>query len=250
MTADLRRPGTATRPDGAGEVLSWRWPETGRVVMVVTDRSQLPPGRDLVDVVAAALEGGAHAVLARERDLPGEQRRTLVAALSALCTSAGAALLVSGPVPAGVPVSGIHLARDEPVPRTGQGRLHAGLLVGRSCHDLPELLRAGRERLDHVTLSPVAATASKPGYGPALRPEGLRELLTALHDGQDLPVPRVLALGGVDPTNAGRWVEASADGVAVMGAVMRSSDPAETVRRVVRALDMAVPIAARKGLNR
>lgn len=249
MTADLRRPGTDTGPDSTGAGLGWRWPETGRVVMVVTDRAQLPPRSDLVEVVAAALDGGAHAVLVRERDLPGEQRTALIRAVAPLCARSGAALLLSGPAPADVVVSGVHLSRHEPAPHLDRADVPARLLVGRSCHDLPELLRACDDRLDHVTISPVAATTSKPGYGPALGPQGLRELVTALHE-RHTPVPRVLALGGVDPTNAGRWVEAGADGVAVMGAVMRSPEPDETVRRVVRALDAAVPIPARKGLDR
>lgn len=217
---------------------SSRWTTQGPVTLVVTDRSQVPPGHALVDVVGAALEAGAHGVLVRERDLPREEREELLRAVADLCALSGAALLVSGLAPHGIGASGIHLARDEPVPYLRRDRPSPDLLVGRSCHDLPELLRACRDRLDHVTLSPVAATASKPGYGPALGVAGLRALLAALED-QPFPRPRVLALGGVDPANAARWVEAGADGVAVMGEVMRSTDPAETVCRVLRALEAA-----------
>jgi thiamine-phosphate pyrophosphorylase len=54
----------------------------------------------------------------------------------------------------------------------------------------------------------------------------------------------VLALGGIGPHDAGRWVGAGADGVAVMGSVMRADDPLATTRAVVRAVVRAVTSAA------
>lgn len=222
------------------------WARDRPTVVVVTDRTQLAPGRPLEEVVGAALEGGADGVLVRERDLPAEERTALLAPLSQLCVASGAALLVATPLPtavalAGIPVDGLHLRRDEPPlagPDASARSSTTGMLVGRSCHDLLELLRAARDRLDHVTVSPVAPSGSKPGYGPALGSEGLRDLVHALHARDPRP-PRVLALGGVDAENAARWVEAGADGVAVMGAVMRSPDPADTVRHLVRAVGSA-----------
>lgn len=95
-------------------------------------------------------------------------------------------------------------------------------LVGRSCHDAEGVRRAVAEGLDYVTLSPFAATRSKPGYGPAL-PE-------AAYVRHGLPV---LALGGITVANATRAIDAGAHGVAVMGEVMRSADPAATVVRLL-----------------
>lgn len=65
---------------------------------------------------------------------------------------------------------------------------------------------------------PVFASPSKPGYGPPLGPGVFAEL--------GLPT---WALGGVDVTNAAACLEAGPAGVAVMGTVMRSPDPAATV---------------------
>lgn len=217
------------------------------LVLVVTDRSQLPPGRSLLEVVGAALQGGAHGVLVRERDLPAGERYSLVEAIGRLCAQRGALHLVASPLPgqrgrsrsgpraphdpgAGdLDPSGVHLRRDEPLPPNVDRQR---TLVGRSCHDLTELRRACDEGLDHVTLSPVTASPSKPGHGPALGVNGLRGLVTAARNEYAEP-PVMLALGGVDETNAGSWVEAGADGVAVMGAVMRAADPVAVTRAIV-----------------
>ncbi|MBC9823003.1 thiamine phosphate synthase [Terrabacter sp. MAHUQ-38] len=220
----------------------------GRVgrVLVVTDRAQVPPGRDLLDVVAAALDGGADGILVRERHLPDAQRARLVEATAVLCAEAGALLVVAAPL---LGPSGMHGAPRSPRPIQGAGvhlrsvdvdvDLVSAAVVGRSCHGVADLVRAADDGLDYVTLSPVAASASKPGYGPALGYEGLRTTLaTARRVRRTLPA--VLALGGVEPHDAGRWVGAGADGVAVMGAVMRASDPRATTRALVAAVDAAL----------
>jgi thiamine monophosphate synthase len=190
--------------------------------LVLTDRAQTR-GRPLVEVVRAAVEGGARGVVVREKDLPHRRRLALVSRLRPLVEL----LLLGVPpgprVPSGL-VDGVHLAAGAPVPAA-----HGGL-VGRSCHDPGEVRRAGTEGCDYLTVSPVFETPSKPGYGPALGPDGLARLV------REARVP-VYALGGVTPELAAACVEAGAHGVAVMGAVMRAADPAATVAELVRALE-------------
>jgi thiamine-phosphate diphosphorylase len=173
-------------------------------VVVVTDRRQARA--PLPEVVAAAVEGGAGWVLLREKDLPRPERLALAERLRAVLAPAGGRLIVAGPDPLGG--DAIHLAAsDRPV---------AAALVGRSCHSAAELDRLTTE--DYVTLSPVFASASKPGYGPTL---GL-EAVGSLCRGAGRPV---LALGGIEtPEQAAACIEAGAAGVAVMGAVMRAAD--------------------------
>ena len=120
------------------------------------------------------------------------------------------------------------------VTRTGRSspaRRRPGLRVGRSCHTLAELAAARCEGADRVTYSPVFATDSKPGYGPALGLDGLAAGCRAV---PDLPV---LALGGVGPERARACVAAGAAGVAIMGAVMGADDPATVVRSIVHELE-------------
>ena len=199
---------------------------------MLTDRAQLRQGWSLLDLVEAALEGGADGVLVRERDLHEEVRAELVADVGALCAGAGALLVVAAPAPSPLQVVGLHQCGTD----LGRG---PAPVVGRSCHRAADLLRAADDGLDYVTLSPVSATTSKPGYGPALGVAGLRATLTTAHRIRRC-LPRVLALGGIGPHDAGRWVGAGADGVAVMGAVMRSVDPTGTTRAVVEAVTAAL----------
>jgi thiamine-phosphate pyrophosphorylase len=180
------------------------------MLLVLTDRTQTR-GRPLVDVVRAAVEGGATTVVLREKDLPGPERSALADALRPFVPT----LLVAGDET--IPADGVHLAATDhfPDPRPG--------VVGRSCHATDELTAAADEGCDYATISPIFASESKPGYGPALGVDVLR----------DAPLP-VYALGGVDASNAARCRAAGAAGVAVMGHVMRADDPAAAVRELIR----------------
>lgn len=185
-------------------------------LLVLTDRSQA--ARPLLEVLRAAVDAGARTVVVREKDLPTAQRLALAEAARPLLDAVGGTVIL-----AGGPGTRVHLAAADPLPVPRPG------LVGRSCHDASELDRAEEEGVDYVTCSPVFASASKPGYGPALGPAGLGALC------RRTPVP-VYALGGVTARTAGECRAAGAAGVAVMGEVMRAADP----RRVVTELLAAV----------
>jgi thiamine-phosphate pyrophosphorylase len=187
---------------------------------VLTDRRQA--GRPLVDVVRSAVDGGARAVVLREKDLPAGERCRLADALRAVLQAAGGRLIVAaGGAP--VPSDATHLPARAPLPEPRPA------LLGRSCHGLAEVAAASAEGVDYLTVSPVFATRTKPGYGPPLELAGLRRLA-------GMTSTPVYALGGVSPGNAAACRRAGATGVAVLGEVMRSADPASMVRRLVAAL--------------
>ena len=87
---------------------------------------------------------------------------------------------------------------------------------------LCQLLPAGR------IAGPAFETASKPGYGPALGSEGLAALAGVSR------VP-LLAIGGVTGETLAACKVAGIAGVAVMGSVMRASDPGREMGAVLRA---------------
>lgn len=191
-------------------------------LFVLTDRRRSEAaGRSLQATVAAALDAGAPAILLREKDLPAEPRRALAVELLALTEQAGVRLIVASDagLAAQIGAAGVHLAQRDTSPRWWAD----GLLTGRSCHDAAEVRAATAEGADYVTVSPVATSGSKPGYGPGLGEGGLFVLVEVAG-----AVP-VVALGGVTAANADGWRAAGAHGLAVMGAVMGADDPGRVV---------------------
>lgn len=185
-------------------------------LLVLTDRHQLPAGRDLVGALADCVAAGLEAVLLRELDLPGQERQALARALGATGVTV---ILARNWLPG---AAAVHLAAAQSPHDAGAAPFH-----GRSCHDDHEIRRAVAGGASYLTISPVAASASKPGYGPILGEDGVRRAVALAGE-----VP-VFALGGVDAGNAASMRAAGAHGVAVMGAVMRAPDPADVVERVL-----------------
>lgn len=195
-------------------------------LLVLSDRRQA--GRlGLVATVAAAVAGGARAAVLREKDLERAERRELGCALVEVLAGVRGTVLLAGPdveLARIIGADGVHLASADPFPEE-----RSGLVVGRSCHDAGELRDAGAEGVDHATVSPVFASSSKPGYGPAITTAGLTELVGGT-------TVAVVALGGITPANARSCLDAGATGVAVMGAVMGADDPAAATAELLTAL--------------
>ena len=168
--------------------------------MVVAD-VDLAGGR-LPAIVAAAVDHGARAVVLRARETPPAKQFVLASMAWRALEPVGGLLIVAG--------SGgeaVHLSSQQEFPEPRPS------LVGRSCHTAAEVDRAVAERCDYAFVSPVYPTASKPGYGPALGPQGLAALCR--------PGLPVYALGGVLPEHVAECVLAGAYGIAVMGPVLR-----------------------------
>ena len=198
-------------------------------LLVISDRHQAR--QPLEQIAEAAFAGGCRWFSLREKDLPPEERRALLAALVALGRRFGAVVSAHEDIEAvlAVGADGVHLPSGGS-PRAARARL-PGALIGASAHSADEATRLLQAGADYVTASPVFVTASKPGYGPVLGLDGLARIVA------QAPGP-VVALGGITHENAGLCFEAGARGIAVMGEIMRAAAPRASVEAILRVMNM------------
>jgi thiamine-phosphate pyrophosphorylase len=124
-------------------------------------------------------------------------------------------------------VDGVHLAAGSD---TAEARAIMGAgLVGASVHTVPEAAALAPPDVDYALAGPAYATASKPGYGPALGTAGITAIARACR------VP-VLAIGGIAVAAVLELIPAGASGIAVMGSLMRGSGVATEAMRLIAAL--------------
>lgn len=198
-------------------------------LLAVTDRHGL--SRPLADIVQAVLDGGARWIWFRDRDLEPEVRQQLGVDIAARTRAAGAFLTVGADVALAraLGADGVHLGGGSELETIAAARaiLGPGALIGVSTHTSAEVQKVATAGADYVTLSPIYPTASKPGYGPALGPEGIAASLRA-----GLPV---VALGGVTVDRIPECRDAGAACIAVMGGLMRAADPATAARAFLTA---------------
>ena len=202
-------------------------------LMVVTDPG-CGEGRGIVEVVRAALRGGAPSIQLRGKDQPAREQAALARALLTETRAMGALLLVNDrlDVALAAGADGVHLGQDDLPLEAARRIVPPHFIVGISA-ETAELARAAeRGGADYVGTGPVYATGSKPDAGDAVGCARIAEVAAAVA----LPV---LGIGGIAIANAADVVRAGAAGIAVISAVMRAADPEQATRDLLRAVDGA-----------
>jgi len=206
-------------------------------ILVITDRKQAR--LSLEEVAEAVFAAGGRWLSLREKDLDPASRAALLTRLVALGRHYGATVGVHEDLAAAIAArtEAIHLPAGVS-PERARSALGATAIIGGSAHDEEELAALAAAGADYATLSPVFASSSKPGYGPAL---GIARLARAA---VSTPLA-VVALGGVELDNAAACIAAGAAGIAVMGGIMAAADPAAVMTGLIRTLGGA--LAGRRG---
>jgi thiamine-phosphate pyrophosphorylase len=164
---------------------------------------------DDLETARIAVEGGATVVQWRLKDVPRVDVVERGRATRSLCARHGVPFVVNDDIEAALMLGadGVHLGRDDEGADTAKQH---GLLLGLSAATTVEA-RAADGRADYIGAGPVWATPSKPDADPPIGVDGLR----ALCDAVSTPV---VAIGGVDASNAADCIRAGAAGVAVIRA--------------------------------
>ena len=196
-------------------------------LIVVTD-PDCGAGRTVVDVVRAALRGGAPAIQLRMKDAPAREMTELARALLAETRAAGALLFVNDRVDVAVAAGadGAHVGQDDLSVTAARALAPPGFLIGVSAETAVLACAAEAAGADYAGVGPVYATGSKADAGDAVGVERIAEVVAAVR------IP-VVGIGGITIDNAPPVIHAGAAGVAVISAVMRAPDPEAAVRALL-----------------
>jgi thiamine-phosphate pyrophosphorylase len=164
---------------------------------------------DELETARIAVEGGATVVQWRLKEVPRVDVVERGRATRSMCARYGVTFVVNDDVEAALMLGadGVHLGRDDE--GAGRAREH-GLLLGLSAASL-DAARDADGACDYIGVGPVWATPSKPDADPPIGLDSLREICA------EVATP-VVAIGGIDATNAAECIRAGAAGVAVIRA--------------------------------
>jgi thiamine-phosphate pyrophosphorylase len=177
---------------------------------------------DELETARLAVEGGATVVQWRLKNVPRGDVVERGRATRSLCARNGVTFVVNDDVEAALMLGadGVHLGRSDE--GAGRAKEH-GLLLGLSASNVDEA-RAAAGEADYIGAGPVWDTPSKADADPAIGLEGLRQISAVT------TIP-VVAIGGIDETNAADCIRAGATGVAVI----RAARDAAAVRAAIDA---------------
>ena len=204
-------------------------------VYLVTD-PLLVGNRNLTEVVEAAIRGGVRVVQYRDKDASTRKMVATAAELATVCRRMGAWFLVNDrlDVALAADAAGIHVGQDDMPVATARRLLGPDKLLGVSVHNEAEIRQAEIDGADHVSLSPVFATPTKPDHQAPLGLEGVRRLSRLAH------VP-VIAIGGIHAGNAAEVIRAGARGICVVSAIIATPDPELAARELKGAVTGTPP---------
>ncbi len=197
---------------------------------VLTDTS-LQTRFSHVELARYAIEGGADVIQYREKNQPTNKMIETARQLMAVCSGAGVALIINDRIDVALAVEadGVHLGQDDfPIAKARQMLGHQAI-IGGSADDLEQALGVQAAGADYVGLGPVFSTTSKDDAGPVT---GLDKLADVC---KNLNIP-VVAIGGVDQTNAERVMAAGAYGIAVISAVCCQESPVQAAADLIKAM--------------
>jgi thiamine-phosphate pyrophosphorylase len=206
------------------------------LVAATDDRQLARPG--FLARLDALLAVGCPAVWLRSRALGDRDFLALSRAVRAECDRRGAKLWIGDRADIAALAGADAIQLPERGLSIAGARRVAGpsLTVGRSVHSTRAAAAAAREGADRIVAGTIFPSASHPGVEPA-GPRLLRGIRAALGE----PRPPLYAIGGIDRDRVEAAVRAGADGVAVIGALWDSDDPAAETRALLDALRRALP---------
>lgn len=183
-------------------------------IYLITDDSS-----NLMERVSQALSGAVSTLQYRNKGKDYHARLTEGRELQRLCAARGTTFIINDDLKlaAELGADGLHLGQGDGCVEDARRILEPEKIIGVSTHSLEEALRAEADGADYIGFGAMYPTGSKEvSYmpGPAA--------LTAVKSSVRIPV---VAIGGINRDNAGVVIDAGADAIAVIAAVLASSDP-------------------------
>ncbi len=186
---------------------------------LVTDRS-LSLGRSLESVVAQAVEGGVTMVQLREKDCSTLEFYEQAILLKKCLHPYNIPLIINDrlDIALACDAEGLHIGQSDIPYDIARKLLGKDKIIGLSVECLQDAVNANELDVDYIGISPVFGTPTKTDTAPALGLEGIREIVKISRH------PAV-GIGGINQANAADIIEAGADGISVVSAIMSASDP-------------------------
>jgi thiamine-phosphate pyrophosphorylase len=120
---------------------------------------------------------------------------------------------------------GVHLGQTDPSLKQARKILGRDKIIGISCHNLRQALKAQKEGADYIGIGPIYATGTKPGC----RAIGLK-VLRQLKDKIKIPY---FAIGNICQDNIEKITAAGARRIAVCRAILAAQSPRCAARQLL-----------------
>ena len=183
----------------------------------ITDHAA--PRYSALEQTKAAVAGGATIVQYRNKTFTPDDFEEVVE-ICRLCKSNSIPFIVNDDIilAKAVGANGVHVGQTDQAPKIARQILGPDAIIGVSVSTVDEFSKTDLSECDYMGSGPVYATGTKPDAKRVIGLAGLKTICNLS------PIP-VVAIGGIDPSNAKYCLETGAVGISVITTVSRSEDP-------------------------
>jgi thiamine-phosphate pyrophosphorylase len=200
----------------------------------VTDRA-LCGDKPLTDVILQAIRGGAACIQLREKEVTTRFFVEKARQIKALMAPFRVPLIINDrlDVALAVKADGVHVGQDDMPYEIARELMGPEAIIGISVETWEDVQRAEGLDVDYLGVSPIFATPTKMDTQEPWGLEGLIRISAfSRHP--------LVAIGGLNPSNAEAVVMAGADSIAVVSAICASPDPYAASRELAGIIDSAL----------
>jgi len=198
-----------------------------RGLYLVTDRT-LCGNRPLVDIVHLALKGGVAYVQLREKDVSTRLFVDVSQKIKTLTDIFRVPLIINDRIDVALAVEadGVHIGQEDMSYEAARKLMGPRAIIGLSVETWDDVVTAQELDVDYISVSPVFATPTKTDTKSIWGLEGISRI-------KDYSRHPLVAIGGLNVSNAADAVMAGADCIAVVSAICAAHDPLNATRELL-----------------
>lgn len=192
---------------------------------LVTDR-QLMSTPTLEEAVEAAIRGGVTVVQLREKDCTSREFYETACKIKAITDDADVPLIINDrlDIALAVDAAGVHVGQKDLPAAVARRILGPDKIIGVSAATVPEAIQAAADGADYLGVGAMFPTGTKTNTRP-VTVERLKEIRAAVN------IPMV-AIGGINHSNAATLRGTGIDGLAVVSAILAQPDIEKAAREL------------------
>ncbi len=202
-------------------------------IYLVTDEAACK-GNSLESVVASAVRAGVSCVQLREKKIGTRLFLQKATALLAILKPMEIPLIINDRVDIALAsgADGVHLGQSDMPYAQARRLMGPSAIIGLSVETWEDVEKAQDLDVDYLGVSPVFSTPTKTDTKDPWGLDGLQKI-------RSFSRHPLVAIGGIDASNAVDIIHAGADSLAVVSAICSAKDPFEATRQLVRMFERA-----------
>ncbi len=196
-------------------------------IYLVTDQKACH-GRPLESIVLDAMKAGVSCVQLREKDISTRLFLQKALALKSILKPAGIPLIINDRVDIALAAKadGVHIGQSDMPYEHTRSLMGPEAIIGLSVETWEDVTKAQDLDVDYLGVSPVFSTPTKIDTKTPWGLGGLKKI-------KDYSCHPLVAIGGLDSSNAQKVINAGAGAIAVVSAICSANDSFDAARQLV-----------------